>query len=357
MIEDDGGWATPKDTWSPQEWYNVTLAQEFNSSNDQTVYEFPQPQYTGSAVETPAEEFLINLEETPCRVAKSFWTMGGEKRPEVMPYEKYSVAELGDNLDWRNKDGKNYLSWSVNQHVPRYCGSCWAMGSTSAIADRFNILNGLHTITPVGIDAQMVINNQWGGSCNGGNPNEVYENAHVNGLVHSSCEQYIAYNLQHSAHPINDCMDCSPPPPAANETGSDMCRAVEPTRYYIEHYYSVKGETEMKSALQDGPISCGIHATANFERNYGRNGGIYSEYIRFPLINHEISVVGYGRDSVTSEPYWIGRNSWGTYWGLQGFFYMAMGAANENLAIETDCVAGSPTYTKPHGPNSDIFTQ
>lgn len=95
------------------------------------------------------------------------------------------------------------------------------MGSTSAIADRFNILNNLTTITPVSIDAQMVINNQWGGTCNGGNPNEVYEAAHDHGLVHSSCEQYIAYNLQHSPHPINDCMDCSPPPPAANETGAD----------------------------------------------------------------------------------------------------------------------------------------
>jgi cathepsin X len=112
----------------------------------------------------------------------------------------------------------------------------------------------------------------------------------------------------------------------------------------------------MKTALQDGPISCGIHATANFEKNYNKDSGIYSEYIRFPLINHEISVVGYGRDSVTSEPYWIGRNSWGTYWGLQGFFYMAMGAANTNLAIETDCVAGNPTYTKPFGP-ADIFEQ
>jgi hypothetical protein len=222
MIEDDGGWATPKDTWTVQEWYNVTLAQEFNSSNDQTVYEFPQPLWSGSAVETPetpAEEFLMDNEKRPCRVAKSFWTKGGEKRPEVMPMEKYNVAELGDNLDWRNKDGKNYLSWSVNQHVPRYCGSCWAMGSTSAIADRFNILNGLHTITPVSLDAQMVINNQWGGSCNGGNPNEVYENAHDFGLVHGSCEQYVAYNLQHGARGINDCMDCSPPPPMANETG------------------------------------------------------------------------------------------------------------------------------------------
>lgn len=327
MIESDGGWVTPKDTWSPQVWYNTTLEDEFNSTNDKTKYGFPQPTYNGveEKVEEPADEFLIDLglEKKPCRVAESFWTKG-EKKPLMMPQDKYPVASLPATVDWRNMNGKNYLSWNVNQHIPRYCGSCWSMGSTSAIADRFNILTNLTTISPIGLDAQMVINNQWGGSCNGGNPNQVYEAAHDYGLVHSSCEQYIAYNLQHSAHPINDCMDCSPPPPMANETGAENCRAVTPTRYYISSYYSVRGKDAMKQALQDGPISCGIHATDTFEKTYGPNGGIYSEYKRFPLINHEISVTGYVDTGNEETSYWIGRNSWGTYWGIQGFFYMSM---------------------------------
>lgn len=67
----------------------------------------------------------------------------------------------------------------------------------------------------------------------------------------------------------------------------------------------------------NGPISCGIHVTDNFEYNY--TGGIYSEE-SIPLINHEISVVGFGVDEATGTEYWIGRNSWGTYWGEYGFF-------------------------------------
>ena len=51
---------------------------------------------------------------------------------------------------------------------------------------------------PVGLDAQVVIDCQAGGSggsCNGGDPGRVYSFAHYFGIPHSSCEQYTAYNL------------------------------------------------------------------------------------------------------------------------------------------------------------------
>ena len=108
----------------------------------------------------------------------------------------------------------------------------------------------------------------------------------------------------------------------------------------------------MKAELAaHGPISCGIHATDNFENNY--DGGIYSEKT-IGLINHEISVVGYGVSEDGVE-YWIGRNSWGTYWGDYGFFYMQM--HKDNLRIEQDCIAGIPTYDKPTSSAGVEFAQ
>ena len=90
----------------------------------------------------------------------------------------------------------------------------------------------------------------------------------------------------------------------------------------------VKGADQMKAELHaNGPISCGVHATDLFETTYnqiveGEGDYIYREDVRFPLINHEISVVGYGKDATTGEEYWKARNSWGTYWGDYGFFYL-----------------------------------
>lgn len=98
----------------------------------------------------------------------------------------------------------------------------------------------------------------------------------------------------------------------------------------------------MAELNQNGPISCGIEASAPFEQNY--NGGIWRQYIKDPELNHEIAVVGYGTDSETGEKYWIGRNSWGTFWGEFGFFKVPHGPASINMGIQTDCVAGMPDY-------------
>lgn len=163
------------------------------------------------------------------------------------------------------------------------------------------------------------------------------------GLVHSSCMNYIAQNeIDGLCGAIDVCRDCVGPAPAAGESGIENCKAVNDTRYYVSEYWHVVGADHMKADLNEGPISCGIEATETFDQYDGTY--IYSEDVGVPELNHAIAVVGYGK-SDDGQEYWIGRNSWGSYWGDWGFFYMNM--YTNNLGIETDCLAGIPTYDKP----------
>jgi cathepsin X len=48
-------------------------------------------------------------------------------------------------------------------------------------------------------------------------------------------------------------------------------------------------------------------------------GGVFVDYTNNTDIDHDISLVGWGVTANGTE-YWIGRNSWGSYWGEKGFF-------------------------------------
>lgn len=106
-------------------------------------------------------------------------------------------ADLPKAHFWGDYNGQNYLSWTKQQHIPQYCGSCWAQGTTSALADRANILTkNLQAWT---LSPQVVMNCLFtgdGDGCDGGAPSDVYDFAQQNGIPHDSCQTYLAANPQ-----------------------------------------------------------------------------------------------------------------------------------------------------------------
>ncbi|MGK3741875.1 MAG: hypothetical protein ACI90V_008729 [Bacillariaceae sp.] len=56
-----------------------------------------------------------------------------------LPIDYLDPETLPGSFSWNDINGKSYLTKSLNQHIPQYCGSCWAHSALSALADRIKI--------------------------------------------------------------------------------------------------------------------------------------------------------------------------------------------------------------------------
>ena len=85
-----------------------------------------------------------------------------------------------------------------------------------------------------------------------------------------------------------------------------------------------------KEIYHRGPITCSI-PVPDALMNY--TGGVFEDTTGAETPDHVISVTGYGVDEATGKKYWQVRNSWGTYWGEEGFFRVIRGV--NNLMLES----------------------
>lgn len=72
-----------------------------------------------------------------------------------------------------------------------------------------------------------------------------------------------------------------------------------------------------------GPIQVGFTVMRDF---MGYQGGVYQPLTTDPkdeIGGHAVMVVGHGYDQ-SAGPYWLVQNSWGTDWGINGFFKIRM---------------------------------
>jgi cathepsin X len=293
-----------------------------------------------------------------------------ENYQSPLPYEYLTEADLPKRFSWGNYQhvisnsqdalddppSVSLLTHSLNQHIPQYCGSCWAHGALSSLADRIQIARYRHTLQnkqhndkdgsssssssvvvedEINLSIQYILNcgGSTAGSCHGGSHSGVYEYIQQSGFIpYESCMSYIACSsdstdgfcpfVDTTCTPINICRTCD---------GSGACHALDsfPNATVAEYgTYSVirsgfAGVVHQIKAevFARGPVATGVNADPILEYS----GGVVNN-TRFwnMMVNHVVSIVGWDVDEDTQTPYWIVRNSWGQYWGTCVYIYLFM---------------------------------
>jgi len=177
------------------------------------------------------------------------------------------------------------------------CGSCAAFAAMATVETCFKKITGVFGDYS---EQQMVDcgygdkNGAWG--CNGAYPHAYNKWAADNKVEFSSEENY-PYTARQGTCPSEITVQNQ----GAKISGS---------------YYTYGGNEELlkKLVYEHGAVLVAIHVDGGLH-NYG--GGIYSGCAPNVGINHGVVVVGYGTEN--GKDYWLFKNSWGTWWGEQGY--------------------------------------
>jgi cathepsin X len=292
-----------------------------------------------------------------CLLIGNIFCEFGIKRNKARQYPPVILSPLpsADDIptvwDWRNVSGVNYLTANVNQHIPRYCGSCWLHAGIAVLNDRLKIARRAKW-PEINLARQVVLNcgAKVAGSCEGGSDYGVFVFAWKYGIPDDTCQPYDAQ--EHFCTPFRNCMNCDPEISAVSDLHQKQPRCYPVQRYgryFVREFGRLKHPhvREMQAEItKRGPISCSVDAKALEYGRYKQDAVIAvtlddkrkmnnetSELVIFWEPDHNVEIVGWGQDE--AGLHWIVRNSWGGYWGDHGIFKVRLGI--NSIGIEDLC--------------------
>ncbi|MFH0862904.1 MAG: C1 family peptidase, partial [Candidatus Altiarchaeota archaeon] len=223
------------------------------------------------------------------------------------------------SFDWRNRHGQNYVSPVRDQGQ---CGSCWAFASLGAFEGSITSYYNQPALIK-DLSEQEIISCFYKMGCCGATASKVEElfSTHFvnNGTPSEQCFPYQACDSSHQycfasfkdGDICADMIDCS-------TKCSDWPQNAWKTRSYVK--VGLNRESLKQAIGYYGPIEVFMIVYEDF---LAYTGGIYSHTSLFQKGGHAVTLVGWGREN--GVEYWISKNSWGTSWGENGFFRIAMG--------------------------------
>jgi len=207
-------------------------------------------------------------------------------------------VELPPAFDWRERDGKNFVSPMLDQGR---CGSCVAFAAVATFETQLNIAAN-DTSSPWQLSPQYLFS-CGGGGCSFGWMPEAAARFLVNkGVTDNACMPYTS-----GAH--GDNVRCNTACTNASE------RVVKPIGY-ARPTTGGASIASVKRALLKGPLMASMVVYDDF-MFYA--GGVYKHVTGSRAGGHAVSIVGWNDERKS----WVVRNSWGPGWGTNGYFEIA----------------------------------
>jgi C1A family cysteine protease len=207
-------------------------------------------------------------------------------------------AVIPAHVDWRNVDGRNYVTGIRDQGQ---CGSCYAFSATAVLESRILITS--HTPdTELDLSEQpMVSCDPHNLGCEGGYLDKVMNFLKTTGTTLETCYPYTSGETSIAG----DCAGCA-----------DW----QQNTYRVTSFENVATSAQsIKSAIAlYGPVMTGFTVYEDF---LYYQSGIYRHTTGVEKGGHAVAIIGYDDE----ENCWIIKNSWGPDWGENGYFRIAAG--------------------------------
>jgi cathepsin B len=275
----------------------------------------------------PADSPLLTAEEIEAINAAGMWqadpaliqgkTLGSLHKSKPRDVEHVQEYDWGELLDYVTLPASfdSRTQWPGCVHAIQNAGDCvgsWAIAAADSLSDRICVQQRQQVI----VSPQYVIDCSDADGCDGGTSVQAWTLLNLNGAPSSTCVPF-----------VGDTATC----PSRCGNGSALSYSQSGSASAYSSTQSIQA-----AISQGGPVEACFKMYTDFA---AYKSGIYVQTSGSYVDIECVKLIGWGSQGGIN--YWIGAGSFGTSWGMNGFFNFKMGQSA--LGLETSGIAANPS--------------